>query len=214
MRSGDNIFMYCGAVLRACALWRSARSLVCAETSTSVCGVRATIKLLKGRLMGTKSVGLLWLVVCAMFALPASAHAASPDWKVVTNQQAFEVQAAQVRKDMNGNGKYAGISMKARKSVEADLDKIDALLHKGDSAAKLTDRDQVALMNAQERVNAVLTRNEGNRLICEYRARTGSHLKTKICHTQAQIAATRRNTQRELRDSVSKSVSGPRPQGG
>ena len=155
--------------------------------------------------MGTKSKGLLWLAACAVFALPLLGHAAGAQWKLVADTpQAFEAQAAQVRKEMAPHGKYGGISLNDRTAVDADLDQMDALLRKRGSASKLNDSDQVALMNAQERINAVLTRNEGNRLICTLESRTGTNFKQKICRTQAQIDGIRRNAQQGFRDSLMK----------
>ena len=153
--------------------------------------------------MGIRSTGLLCLAACAVFALPVLGHATSPQWKVVADTpQAFEAQAAQVRKDMGPHGEYGGISLNDRQTVEADLDIIDALLHKRSSASKLNDVDQVALMNSQEQINAVLTRNENNRLICTLEARTGTKFKTKICRTQAEIDSIRRNSQKGFQDSL------------
>ena len=153
--------------------------------------------------MGTKSMGLLWLVACAVFALPLLGHAAGTAWKVaVDTPQAFEAQAAQVRKEMGPRGQYGGISLNERTAVGTDLDQIDVLLRKRGSATKLNDVDQVALMNAQERINAVLTRNEGNRLICTLEAHTGTNFKQKVCRTQAEIDGTRRNSQKAFQDDL------------
>ncbi len=155
--------------------------------------------------MGSKSVSLLWLVACAVFALPTLGHAAAAPWKVVVDTpQAFETQAAQVRKEMGPRGKYGGISLNERTAVETDLEQIDTLLHKRGSATKLNDSDQVALMNAQERINAVLTHNEGNRLVCTMEARTGTNFKQKVCRTQAEIDDLRRNAQQGFQDSLLK----------
>ncbi len=153
--------------------------------------------------MGIKTMGLFLVAVFAVFALPTFGHAAGAPWKVVVDTpQAFEVQAASVRKEMGPHGQYSGISASDRAIVEANLDKIDALLRKRGSAAKLDDRDQVALMNAQERVNAVLTHNEGNRLICTLEPRTGTKFKQKVCRTQAEIDGIRRSSQQGFQDDL------------
>ena len=155
--------------------------------------------------MGTKSMSLLGIVACAVFALPTLGHAKDQDWKVVTDTpQAFEAQAAHVRAEMGPHGKYGGIGLNEHKAVDTDLDKIDALLHKRGLASKLNDSDQVDLMNAQERINAVLTRNDGNRLICTMEARTGTYFKQKVCRTQAEIDGIRRNAQEGFQNTVFK----------
>ena len=149
--------------------------------------------------MGIKTMGLFLVAVFAVFALPTFGHAAGAPWKVVVDTpQAFEVQAASVRKEMGPHGQYSGISASDRAIVEANLDKIDALLRKRGSAAKLDDRDQVALMNAQERVNAVLTHNEGNRLICTLEPRTGTKFKHNLCGTHAALHTLQRTSQQRF----------------
>lgn len=153
--------------------------------------------------MNRKPAGLLWIVACAVFALPILGHAVGPDWKVVTDSpQAFAKQAAEVRKEMGPRGEYGGISGNERSAVDADLDTIEALLKKRGSASKLNDSEQVDLMNAQERINAVLTKNEGNRLICTMEPRLGTNFKQKVCRTQAEIDNTRRNSQQGFQDSL------------
>lgn len=153
--------------------------------------------------MNRKSIGLLWIVACAAFALPILSHATGPEWKIVTDTpQAFAKQAAEVRKEMGPRGEYGGISGNERSAVNADLDRIAALLRKRGAVSKLNDSEQVDLMNAQERINAVLTKNEGNRLICTLEPRTGTNFKQKVCRTQAEINNIRRESQQGFQDSL------------
>ena len=130
---------------------------------------------------------LLALFACGALALPVigSAGAATgAPWKfAVDTPAAFEAQAAEVRKEMGADGQYGGITLSDRNAVEADLGTIDALLRKRGSATKLNDAEQVELMNAQEHINAVLTSNDGNRLICTMESRTGTKFKMKVCQT-------------------------------
>lgn len=153
--------------------------------------------------MSRKQAGLLWIVACAVFALPLLGQAKNADWKVVTDSpQAFAKQAAEVRKEMGPRGEYGGISGNERTAVNEDLDTIAALLKKRGSASQLNDSEQVDLMNAQERINAVLTRNEGNRLICTMESRLGTNFKQKVCRTQAEIDNIRRNSQQGFQNSM------------
>lgn len=153
--------------------------------------------------MNRKSAGLLWIVACAAIALPIVSHAASPKWKIVTDTpQGFAKQAAEVREEMGPRGEYGGISGSERSAVNADLERIATLLNKRGAASELNDNEQVDLMNAQERINAVLTKNEGNRLICTMERRTGSNFKEKVCRTQAEIDNTRRSSQQGFQDTL------------
>lgn len=153
--------------------------------------------------MSRVQAGLLWIVACAVFALPTLGHAVGPDWKVATDSpKSFAKQAAEVRKEMGPRGEYGGISGNDRTAVNEDLDKISALLKKRGSASQLNDSEQVELMNAQERINAVLTRNEGNRLFCTMESRLGTNFKQKVCRTQAEIDGIRRNSQEGFQNSM------------
>ena len=153
--------------------------------------------------MGTKTVRLLF-VVCGMFAFPlvggASAVKGAPWTFAMDTPQAFAAQADKIHKEMGTDGKYGAISVADRSAVDADLDKIDALLRARGSATKLNDSEQVDLMNAQERINAVLTRNDGNRLICTMEQRTGTKFKMKVCKTQAERDEIRRRSQQAHQD--------------
>ncbi len=60
---------------------------------------------------------------------------------------------------MGPRGEYGGISGSERSAVNADLERIATLLSKRGAASELNDNEQVDLMNAQERINAVLTKN-------------------------------------------------------
>lgn len=144
-----------------------------------------------------KSLGFaLVLVVCGGSAIAKEAGQA-PKF-AADSLEAFEPQAAKVRKDMQASGQYSGISATDRGAVEADLDKIGNLLKLKGSASALNDADQVQLLNAQERVNAVLTRNDDGRLVCTYERKTGSNFKEKICLTARQREDIRRTAQQDF----------------
>lgn len=157
--------------------------------------------------MDAKSVVLLLgFAVCGVLAFPVTGGASAAKgmpWKfAVDTPAAFAAQAADVRKEMGADGKYGAISVADRTAVEADLDKIDALVRKRGSADKLNDAEQVDLMNAQERINAVLTHNEGNRLICKMEPRTGSNFKMKVCMTKHERDEIRRKSQQGFQDNL------------
>ena len=147
--------------------------------------------------------------LAALLLLPAAAQAApsvkQKEWSFTIDDVAqFEAQAAEVRKEMGTDGQYGAISVNDRKAVEADLDRIEAILGSKDSVSKLNDQKQVDIVNAQERINAVLTRNDGNRLICTMEARTGTRFKEKVCVTARQREAIRRDSQKAFQDTLLK----------
>ncbi|MCK9539801.1 hypothetical protein [Dokdonella sp.] len=143
------------------------------------------------------------LALCFALAMPAVVQAAAQSgWKFAVDTPAeFEVQAAEVRKEMSTDGRYGAISVDDRNAVEADLKRIDDLLESKGSVKALNDQEQVDLMNAQERINAVLTKNDGNRLICTMEQRTGTNFKKKVCQTARQRDQIREDSQKAHLDS-------------
>jgi hypothetical protein len=97
-----------------------------------------------------------------------------------------------------------------RQQVERNLQTMGDLLARHTDAAALAERDKAALLQAQENVNAILTRNDGRRLICERSRPTGSHLGKDKCVTFAERERQRRLSEVEVRKLQMKS---PGPSG-
>ncbi len=109
-----------------------------------------------------------------------------------TNATAFAEQSAQVRKEMKPGGRYMDITVEERAEVERNLEVIARLFAETSELGAMSDRQKVDLVNAQETANALLTKNDDDRLICATRRPTGSNFKQKQCMTARQA--------RELRE--------------
>lgn len=145
---------------------------------------------------------LRWAVVLGLiFSASAWASGVNPKWKVVGDSATFAEQAQEVRDGMKPSGAYGGIGVKDREAVEENLDVIGKILGKKGSGP-LPDADQVALANAQEKINAVLTSNDGNRLICTFERRSGTNFKEKICYTARERDTMRRQSQQGVQDTL------------
>lgn len=112
----------------------------------------------------------------------------------------FDDQAAAIRKQMDPGGHYEFVSTAERTQVEKGLDTVAAVLARHDDPKGYTDQDKLELLQAQENVNAILTKNDGRRLICERRAPTGSRLGKDYCRTYAEQERERRTTQKDVMD--------------
>lgn len=153
--------------------------------------------------MSMKSLSLV--LALAACGVAGTAAAKGPQWTFKADTPAqFEEQAAKVREEMKPDGQYGNIGVSDRNAVEADLDKIAQLLQRKGSASALSDGEQVELANAQERVNAVLTRNDGDRLVCTYERRSGSNFKYKSCMTASQRESVRRKSQEGFQNELLK----------
>lgn len=155
--------------------------------------------------MNGKSVisSLAVAVACAFGAVTVDSHAAlsGRDYDATTLAAAtFAQQAEDVRAEMEQGGRYSTISSADRTVVERDLDRIAKLLIKHGAVAGLNDQELMALMTAQEEVNALLTGNDGDRYICEYETTTGTHQYMKVCLTVAQRSHIQQETNHRVQE--------------
>lgn len=121
--------------------------------------------------------------------------------------ESFDRQVSDVHGKMVDGGRYAGVQPKERAQLDSDFSLIRELLERKLASGKLDDRDQVDLANAQEHANAILTRNDGDRLVCTYDKRTGSNFKFKNCMS----VSDRETVRRKAIDGYQSQLMGGRP---
>ena len=146
------------------------------------------------------------VVFCAFFGAAASfANAATNgtanEKPVVAQTLAdFERQASAVRDGMQPGGVYGYIRDDDKQRVEQRLADMQRLLERHAADAQLPPQDKIALLNAQEELNALLLQNDNNRLECEHGARTGSRIHVTTCHTHGELMAREHRDQDALGD--------------
>lgn len=137
--------------------------------------------------MKSTPVSLLGIALAAIMAMPGIAEAkkaAKADEAIqATTSAAFAEQAAGVRKEMEPGGRYDQITSEERMRVEKNLDTITQLFEERNELSAMNDHQKTKLINAQEDANAILTKNDDDRLICKLERRTGSNFKEKHCMT-------------------------------
>lgn len=143
------------------------------------------------------SVLLLGSVVCAA---PAGAAKQEAEKAVAAETKAaFADQATSVRKQMEQGGRYEFVSGPERSKVDTRLDEMAAIFEQGD-VATLSKAKVAGLYVAQEDINAILTRRDGRRVICERVKIVGSHMKSQQCITYAEQERGRRISQDAMRN--------------
>lgn len=143
----------------------------------------------------------------ALLILPAMTFAAangqSHRFVDISRQESFANQAADVRGEMEKGGRFEFLKSRQRKEVNRQLDLIAKVLER--RAGKLLgDGDQLEIYAAQETVNAVLTENDGRRMICENTPPIGSKVKELQCATLADRERAHRETRRMMRENIDK----------
>lgn len=130
-------------------------------------------------------------LVIALAGFPGLGHADKANERPVVAQtlEAFEREAGTVREGLQAGGTYGFMTDADRQHVEERLQAMHALLQAHAGQDTLSADDKVALLNAQEQLNALLLQNDSNRLVCERSAHTGSRIRVTTCQTYGEIMA-------------------------
>jgi hypothetical protein len=116
-------------------------------------------------------------------------------------KEAFDQLADTVRKGMDAGGKYEYVKPEEKVTVEKKLDEMDKLFDAGGgSVATMKEDQKIALFNAQETVNSILTLRDRDRVICKKEAPVGSHSPITSCHTYAQEVEAHEGTKKQLEE--------------
>jgi hypothetical protein len=120
--------------------------------------------------------------------------------KVVTAQtkEAFSSQAESVRKEMQNGGRYEFVTPTEHSRVEHRLSEIQNLFDKYTEGTRLQDTKMVELLTAQEEINGILNKRDGDRLICKNEMPTGSHRPVNNCKKFSEIEHSRRQTEKMM----------------
>ena len=114
------------------------------------------------------------------------------------NAETFDMQAVHVRKEMEKGGRYEFIKDDDRAAVEDGLTFMHELISENGSVAAMKEDDKVRLFNRQERINALLTDSDRQRVICEKTYQPGSLFRLTTCHTVAELAARERDAKNTI----------------
>lgn len=112
----------------------------------------------------------------------------------------FEAIAAAIRQQMQPGGRWQYMDQNERTTIDGSFADMDKLYAQFGSVDKMDQAAKVRLLADQSTVNAILTKKDGDRLICRSEMPVGSHLPIKTCRSYAQMQADERNAQRSLMD--------------
>jgi len=145
-----------------------------------------------------------WLPVAAAMMLVlqvASVHAkeTKPDVKADTKDE-FAAVADHVRQQMAPGGRFDSIPKNDQQTVTRDLSSMESLFDKFGKVDAMDQPSKVELFNNQSEVNAILTRHDGDRQVCEQVKPMGSNIPKTVCKTQRQINLENDQSKRTLQD--------------
>ncbi|MGO4503964.1 MULTISPECIES: hypothetical protein [unclassified Dyella] len=145
-----------------------------------------------------------WLPVTAAMMLvlqvaTVQAKETKPDVKATTKDE-FAAVADHVRQQMAPGGRFDSVKAGDQATVDRDLSSMESLYDKFGTVDAMDQSAKVDLYNKQSEVNAILTRNDGNREVCEQVKPMGSNIPKTVCKTQRQINEENDQSQRMKQD--------------
>lgn len=125
----------------------------------------------------------------------------SPNSAVVKadTKENFEAVVAAVHKQMQPGGRWQFVDPSERATIDGNFADMQKLYDQYGSVDKMDSTAKIRLLADQSSINAILTKKDGDRLICESTIPVGSHLPIKTCRTYAEIQAEQRQAQESLR---------------
>ncbi|HET6906348.1 MAG TPA: hypothetical protein VFH52_05315 [Rhodanobacteraceae bacterium] len=111
----------------------------------------------------------------------------------------FEAIVAAIHQQMQPGGRWQYIDKSERATLDGSFADMQNLYDQYGSVDKMDTTAKVRLLADQSTINAILTRKDGERLICTSELPVGSHLPVKKCRTYAQIQAEQNGAQEFLR---------------
>lgn len=158
-----------------------------------------------------KSKFWLPVTVATMLVLQvATVHAkeTKPDVKANTKDE-FAAVADHVRQQMAPGGRFDAVTKTDQETVNRDLSNMESLYDKFGTVDAMDQPSKIQLYNNQSEVNAILTRNDGNREVCEQVKPMGSNIPKTICKTQREINQENSQSQRMMQDFSNRQNSQP-----
>lgn len=114
------------------------------------------------------------------------------------NKESFEAIVAAIHKQMAPGGRWQFVDKGERATIDGSFADMSELYNQYGSVDKMNSAAKARLLADQNTVNAVLTKKDGDRLICKNEVPVGSHLPIRTCRTYAQIEQERRQAQSGL----------------
>lgn len=138
-----------------------------------------------------------------------AALAATPVGKPVVKADTkdnFEAVVAAIQKQMQPGGRWQFIDKNERATIDGNFSDMRQLYDRFGGVDKMDQAAKVRLLADQSSVNAILTKRDGERLVCRNEIPVGSHLPVQTCKTYAQRQMEERGAQQMLENANQRSL--------
>ncbi len=133
------------------------------------------------------------IAMASMAPLRAKQATPPPSVKADTKDQ-FVAVANDVREQMEPGGRFEFVDPGERATVERNLGQMQSLFDKFGSVDAMDMPSKIQLYNGQSEVNAILTRRDGDREVCERAPPLGTLIPKTTCRKYSDIERDRRDT--------------------
>ena len=133
------------------------------------------------------------VLLATSFVAQADNNPGGPSFEEIRKQQLElreEVQA--------GKGVFKDMNSPERAELAGQQSRLLAMIEGKSDVSELPDAEQVVVFNLLQEINATINDAEGDRMVCEYTRKVGSHRKTKVCMTVSQREEMRDDSRRML----------------
>jgi hypothetical protein len=130
--------------------------------------------------------------IVVVFSLSAHANQPLDIDKVVTQQRELRADL------MAGSGRYKQMPASKRQQILKKQDELLRMLEGKETSDDLSADQRMAAFNSLEWIEAAINDEKGERMICRRERTIGSNRVTRICRTEAQMAAERERARDEL----------------
>jgi hypothetical protein len=140
-------------------------------------------------------VALTFMAATAVSAKDSKDAAVNAD-----TREKFQTISAGVKSQMQTGGRYQQVNDAEKSTITQKFDDMNALFAAHATVAEMSKDNQLQLFNDQEAINAILSKRDGERLICKKEAPIGSHIPVTTCHTYAQEQEMHKSATKQMDD--------------
>ena len=138
-----------------------------------------------------------WEATGSNTAIETKASSNQPVVKADTKAN-FEAVEAAIKQQMGQGGRWQYVTPGERTTIEGNFADMAKIYDRYGDVAKMDASVKMRVLADQGSINAILTKRDGDKLICKSEIPVGSHLPVKTCRTYAQMQAEERLAQRSL----------------
>ena len=152
---------------------------------------------------------MLAILAVSTSGFAATMEDAKPVFGTKTQPNDFPQLIAMIRMEIEQGGRWESVPDKDRPLLEMKLSEMEGILEGHESISELAEHERLRLINAQGHANAILTQNDGHRLVCERITPVGSHRPVKQCTTVAERRRASEDSRRFLEQNRPRRVALP-----